>query len=273
MFDNLIVSKNSELLNLWIKDNFPNLADDSKDILRGTFRRTRNEMMNYNFEEREWKTDEVLYRFARKECLGILPSEENKKKNLGLTKGEFKTLVSQLKSGDETIIEKVYLSHFETCILILMRNANCTKEEANDSCMDALVEIRTDLLRDKIMYGNLKSYFTTRAINKFYKSKKGKKIDVQAIDDGISVKDEFNIEEDLLERDLKDMVKRAIEKLGEECRYILKQVYYEETNMNEISKKMNKNHGAIRKQASRCRSKLKEYISDSFYKQFAAYFE
>jgi len=255
-----------------IEEEYPGLLEDKEDLCNGAFRRIKNDVKKVDAQTASFNLSQLAFKYLIIECESTLPTERNIKNNLGLTKTAFKELINQLKAGDETIIEQVYLSHFEKCVAIVVKHSSCSKELAYECTMDALIEIRTDLQNEKISYGNLESYFTSRAMNKFYKRAKKKKIAEQPLPEGMEFYSDDLGKDSLIEKELNGLVRGAIKKLCEECQYILHLFYYQDLKMNEIGNQMNKSHEAVRKQASRCREKLKNYLGEKFYEQFSSHF-
>ncbi len=267
-FDRVITGPIKEQVPIWLNKLYPALKDDIEDLSIGVLRRVRNNIKKMEAPFKEYDLFVKAINFLKIECEASLPTEDNIQKNFGLTKNEFKVAVEKLKSGNEDLIEKVYLAHLEKCVAIISSQTSCSKQIAYDCTIDALLEIRTDLTRDKIRYGNLQSYFTTRAINKFYKREQKKKITLTELSETYEFYDELEDSDELVEREFKEMVREAVKKLCDDCSSLLRQFYFEEKKMVEIAKQMNKSHPAVRKQASRCREKLKKYIGEKFYKQF-----
>jgi len=256
----------------WIEKEYPSLILEKEDILFGVFRRLKNRLLKADLSTAEFNISQHLLEFLRVECESIIPTEENRKKNLGLDKGDFKKLLTALQAGDETLIEQVYLSHFKKCVNFLISSNHCSREVAYDCSIDALVEIRKDLLNNKIRYGNLGSYFTTRALSKLYKYNKKHKLKTLPISEDIDFLKEQEGDDALVQKELREILNTAMNNLCDECRFILKQFYYEERSLQEIGVDINKNYDAVRKQASRCRIKLKKYIGEKFYRQYEAFF-
>jgi len=271
-FNQKIVNPINLTLVHWIETEYPSLILEKEDILFGVFRRLRNRLLKIDLPNGESNISTYLLEFIQIECQSIIPNEENRKKNLGLDKATFKKLLAALQSGDETLIEKVYLSHFKRCVNFLVRNNNCSKEVAYDCSIDALVEIRKDLLNNKIRYGNLGSYFTNRAVSKLYKRNKKNKLITLPILEEVDFLKEREDEDALIQKELHEILNNAMNNLCDECRFILRQFYYEEKSLHEISDHLDKNYDAIRKQASRCRIKLKKYIGEKFYRQYTGFF-
>lgn len=267
-FDRVITGPIKEQVPIWLSKLYPALKDDLEDLSIGVLRRIRNNIKKMEAPFKEYDLFVKAVNFLKIECEASLPTEDNIQKNFGLTKKEFKDLVEKLKAGNEDLIEKVYLAHLEKCTAIVSRQTNCDKQTAYDSTIDALLEIRTDLIKDRIRYGNLQSYFTTRALNKYYKKEQKKKIKITELSETYEFYDDLEDRDELVEREFKGMVREAVRKLCDDCAYLLRQFYFEEKKMIEIAEQMNKSHQAVRKQASRCREKLKNHIGEKFYKQF-----
>lgn len=267
-FDRFIKTPLRNQIPIWLKELYPDLEDDVEDLSLGVLRRIRNSIKKMEHPLKEYDLFVNAVKFLKIECEASLPTPENIQKNFGLTKKEFMKAIDQLKSGNEDLIEKVYLTHFEKSVAIISKQTNCNKEIAYDSTMDALLEIRNDLTKDRIRYGNLQSYFTTRAINKYYKKQQKKKISVVQLPETMEFYDEEEDSDELAKREFIEIVHEAIRNLSDECSHLLRQFYFEEKKMQKIADQMNKSHQAVRKQATRCREKLKSLIGEKFYKQF-----
>ena len=267
-FDRMVRPPLKKQISIWLNKLYPNLVNDLEELSLGVLRRVRYSIKKMEQPYTEYDLLVKAEQYLKIECDASLPTPDNIQKNFGLTKIEFKEAINQLKCGDEYLIEKVYLAHFEKSMAIIINHTSCSKEMAYDATMDALLEIRTDLTKGRIRYGNLQSYFTTRAINKFYKKEQKKKLVIVQLPETMEFYDEEEDGDELIAREFKDMVRAAVKKLCDDCSYLLKQFYFEEIKLQEIAKQMNKSHQAVRKQASRCREKLKNHIGEKFYKQF-----
>jgi len=265
-FDLIIQSQYASTLRQWVEREYPVLSKDIDDILHNVSRRLKNQIRSYDFNVRSFNIEKYYWDFLKHECQISLPNEENKSKNMSLSKKEFKAMVSRLIAGDEALIEEIYLKQCKICMTNLIRSYNCTHEEAYESTIDALYELRKDLIKNKIMYGNLASYFNRRAALVLFKKKGKSKIDTVSLDYDMDFEEKKEIEE--VDEDVKEIIKKAISKLGSECKKIIKLFYFNEIKLEDISIELNKNHSAVRKQISRCRNKLRNYISQDFYYQF-----
>ena len=267
-FERIVEAPIKKQVPIWLNQLYPKLQDDLDDLTIGVLRRVRHSIKKIDTPFKDYDLFGKAMQFLKIECEASLPTIDNIEKNFGLTKTEFKEAVNQLKLGDEYLIEKVYLAHIEKCVAIISKQTNCSKDLAYDCTIDALLEIRNDLTNGKIRYGNLQSYFTTRAISKYYKKEQKNKIVLIQLPETVEFYDEKDDRDDLIENEFKEFVRAAMKKLCGDCAYLLRQFYFEETRMMEIAKQMNKSHEAVRKQATRCREKLQNLIGEKFYKQF-----
>jgi len=273
-FDEMIVQPLWPGLSERLAKNYPQIQAETKDILTDVFLKFRKQICKDSFDLANFDFKEQLLFLFTAECQLAIPNDEITEKNLNLSRKEFKSLLQQLRQGDETLIEKIYLSHFKKCIKYLVYQCQSNFDDAYASSMEALLEIRKDLIKGKIFYGNLDFYFTRRAKNKWFKLKikQNKLQDGTAIED-IDVEDQEYIESDIYATELKELVSEAIKKLCGDCKGIVRMYYFEEISLKEIAEMMDKTHAAIRKQVTRCRDKLRTHLGEDFYKKFAANFK
>ncbi len=252
----------------WIIKEYPSLISQKEDLKKAILRRFKNLILKTEIENNPIDFDKQFLQISKLECESNLPTEANRNKNFGLSKSEFVLMLKKLREGNEEIIERIFLSEFQKCTSILMSQTGCNKQEAYDLTMDALVEIRKEFLGDKILYGNLESYFITKSMNQFFRKNNKKRIEIAKfstdhyfIEDPIVEDEGFNLE-------LKELVHQAIESLSEECRDILKLYYFQEWSFQDIAIKLEKGYDAIRKQATRCRDKFKSNLKAKSFIRF-----
>ena len=121
-------------------DKYINIS--SIDILNDVFRKFQVLVKKWDTSKEVLDIKKELLSLVKKECKLAEPSPENRQKNLGLSRSEFKNLCTLLKQGDEKLIEKVYLAHFKQCKNYLIFKEAAGPEEAHNCSMDALYEIR-----------------------------------------------------------------------------------------------------------------------------------
>jgi len=195
-----------------------------------------------------------------------------RKKNFGLSEEEFQSLIEQLCKGNERLIDLIYVKHVKNCIIHLMQRRGSPYEEAYDCAIDAIIELQEDLVNNKLVYGNLESYFTNRASRIYYK--RTQIVRTQAFVDmqGIDMDEADKVDTQLIESELNELVAKAIKKLCPECESILKWHYFEEVPFTKIASSMGIKYNTAVQKATRCRNKLRALIGEDFYQQFKPYF-
>jgi len=156
-----------------------------------------------------------------------LESKKMENQNFGLSEAEFHEMVEAMRNGDTVFFERVYLSHFENCINYLIGKNHSIYwkkyEQAYTATMQALLEIRRELIEGKIAYGNLRFYFTKRAKMKLYKITKKAEVDIDILDRDF--KKDQNFLDAILSRELSATIKKALAKLGGKCQRLIQMKY------------------------------------------------
>lgn len=181
-------------------------------------------------------------------------------KNFDLTPEEFNALEIQLRKGDETLFQTIFLAHFDSCIKYLRNEYSLQHEKAYDITMDALLLFRRRLLEGKIRYGNLRFLFTQMASHIHLKQITRKpsmavKNEVQAL---------LHEEQYTLDADELNMLNKAWSKLGASCKTLLKRFYYQKETMKAIAEDFQKPSASLRKQKQRCIENLRDYYKKHY---------
>lgn len=194
------------------------------------------------------------------EALTIIVTRETNKyrrlmdKNFGLSEIAFNEMIHKMKNGDERIFEVVFLSHFEYCLNYIQGKYKASYENAYDASMNALLAFCKGLKDGSITYGNLKFLFTQMAGQYYFKwIRKDKN---QEPLEGIDMPEEVNN----FEQSSLDKLDKAWELLGDQCKNLLENVFYNKKPLTEIAKKHEKSPTAMRKQKQRCMEKLRGYF-------------
>lgn len=157
-------------------------------------------------------------------------------KNFGLTEATFTELVRALQQGKEKLFERIYFTHFEHCVNYLINHRGAKYEEAYSSTMNALLEIRKELIQGKIQYGNLAYFFTYRAGKKLSKMQQrgNAKLQMNNIE-GMDFKEESNFLETLQTKEMADYIGKALAGLCGDCMQLLRLYYYESMSWVKIA--------------------------------------
>lgn len=180
-------------------------------------------------------------------------------KNFDLSEEEFENLRAGLKRGDDSLFERIFLSHFEDCLAYLKSKFNIGHEEAYDTSMDTMLEFRRYLIEDRINYGNLRFLFTRMAAQRWMKKNKKEAM----VDTTDEIPEMLDIQQVHSDEELKVLDKAWI-KLSSECQKLLKQFYYDKIKLSAIAENIGKNASSLRKQKERCvntlRTNFQQYI-------------
>lgn len=196
----------------------------------------------------------------QKAISNIVSSESKKYKrlmdqNFGLSEEAFYEMLAQLKKGDETLYERIFLNHFDACMKFVERKYNASHNDAYDASMDTMLVFCRKLKQGTIEYGNLRFLFTQIAGQIYLKMvKKNKKIDTIA---GLEIEDEMSG----YDQESFKILSQAFDKMGERCSELIKQFYYNEQSLKEIAEQNNKTAVAVRKQKQRCMEKLRDFFN------------
>lgn len=174
-------------------------------------------------------------------------------RNFGLTQTQFEDLTLRLQQGDESLFETLFLTHYKSCLNILVRKYRAPHEEAYDAVMWAMLRMRQLVLENKVAYGNLESYVTRMAVNDYLKKQeRNREFPTDILPEGIQN------EEDWTDADSLNILDRAWEKIGEKCQVLLKGFYYDKTELKQLTTLLGDSSEAnTRKKKERCLIELR----------------
>ncbi|QMU64101.1 MAG: hypothetical protein GKR88_07225 [Flavobacteriaceae bacterium] len=181
-------------------------------------------------------------------------------KNFGLTQLEFEIMLEDMKMGNETLFEKIFLSQFEETITYLMHRYKVHYAQAYDVTMDTLLQFRIRLLGGKITYGNMRFLFTQMASQVLLDTFKTKETSLENINH-ILTENKMESNELLL-----DYLNKVWDMLSEKCQQLLKNYYYNKIPLNKIAIMSRESDQTLRKRKQRCL----ETLRTSFMKYYNA---
>ncbi|MEL6941446.1 MAG: sigma-70 family RNA polymerase sigma factor [Bacteroidota bacterium] len=176
-------------------------------------------------------------------------------RNFGLTQEHFDQLLKALQEGDDQLFERIFLSHFKSCMQYLIKNYRASKADAYDITMDTLLVFHKRMKAGKISYGNLRFLFTQMAGQHYKRWIKKETITADTLD--IMTHD---LPEKILDKNDLQVFERAWEHLGNNCKKILKAFYYESVALNDLAVELDKKPAAVRKQKQRCVEQLRVWF-------------
>ncbi|GEQ85304.1 RNA polymerase sigma factor [Patiriisocius marinistellae] len=173
-------------------------------------------------------------------------------------------LVDAIKSNDQNILKSLYQNNYKKVELHILKNSGSIAE-AKDVFQEAFLAMYQNVKADKFTPETetaLQGYLFTIARNKWrdvLRSSRFKK--TSTIDDTRhEAEDDFesNAFAETEQQHQLSLTMEAFKKLGEECRTLLKQFYFENKSMRDISTQNNLAEASTRNKKYRCIQKLKE---------------
>lgn len=174
--------------------------------------------------------------------------------NFGLKEEEFEEMLQKMKTGDDTLFEKIFLAQFEETISYLMYRYKTDQSMAYDATMDALLKFRKRLLDGKITYYNMRFLFTQMA-SQFITDGFKKRTKSLELSDHERMDEVEEVDDIIL-----DYLDKAWKLLGDQCSKLLENFYYKKIALNELATILGKSDAALRKQKQRCLETLRSYF-------------
>lgn len=185
----------------------------------------------------------------------------NKAKNFGLLESEFQEMCVQLKQGDESIFEKIFISHFKSCRAYLKSSLRASHDESHDATMNTLLNFRRSLILGRIKYGNLNFLFTQMAYYEVIKNRNQKGLNEDRNLEYYRTAS-INLQEE--EKQSHESLIFVLESLPIKQKELIIKHYYNNMQLNEIAKKEGVPSSTMRKRKERIlktiRTKLSEQI-------------
>ena len=172
--------------------------------------------------------------------------------NFVLTESAFRQMAENVQAGDNTGFEQVFLLHFEDCMNFVKRKYQASHTDAYDASMDALLYFHERLYAGKVYYGNLRFLFTQMACQHYLRRRKKAANHVV-----LTEKEDWPEELPSIPEEDQETLHRAWKRMGEQCRELLQQLFYENRSAQELSSESGQKPAAIRKRKQRCMTKLR----------------
>ncbi len=182
--------------------------------------------------------------------------------NFGLLEAEFRTMVHDLRQGNEHLFEHIFKKHFADCRRFLIVEKGVPSDDAYDLTIDTILEFRDLLIAGKVNYGNLRFLFTRIAYTSWLK-KNGRKLPTTDIDDiplSIADTDEMDWDDDSFAA-----LGKAWDLLEKKCQDTLRLRYYEGLQIQQIADLREAKANTVTQESKRCLAALKAL----FFKYFS----
>ena len=177
------------------------------------------------------------------------------------------TIAAARKAGDNQVMEKIFMDHQHYCINKLVNEKNCQQEEAEDIYVEAILNLRSRILTDRLSYlSNVRYYLGQTCVNMFYTRLKQK----QRWDRHVPDVERFFYESDYIIREEDYHYEQAIaitrtiwSKMKEKCKDIIHYFYVDRLRMEEIAQLMSFSSADVAKTTkARCLKKMLQMAKD-----------
>lgn len=182
-----------------------------------------------------------------------------------MTNIDFHTLRKQLIEGKNDSLRFIFEEYGSFCINNLVFKNKCTREDADDIFVDAVLNFREKVVTGKLTeMKSMKNYLYGTCMNMFkekLKKEKKKEVHFNVVKEGYKNRELRIFEEDDINEKRLAACKHAMKKLGTKCQQILKLFYFMNLPMSDIAVEMNFASGDVAKTIkSRCYKKWLEEI-------------
>jgi RNA polymerase sigma factor (sigma-70 family) len=172
-------------------------------------------------------------------------------------------IVIAIQNNNEQLLKQLYQANYKKVEYYVLQNSGSI-DQAKDLYQDAFMSMWQNVKDDKFVPQNetaLQGYLYTIAKNKwtdYLRSARFKKT--------TSIPDNFQASEEELDSNYfenenekkQHLISVAFKNLGEECKRVLQQFYFEKKSLKNIASQFNIGENSVRNKKYRCIQKLKE---------------
>ena len=173
-----------------------------------------------------------------------------------------RTLLRQLKAGDTgapSEIIGIYTPYLYTIASNIMA-PQLPREDIEEAVSDAFVELWTH--RAELLPGKLKPWLAAVVRNKAKDALRAHRLAEPLNDDLLEIACEDDAERELLQKELGELAREAVDSMGEPDREIFRRHYFLYQKTEEIAKSLGLKDTTVRTKLSRGRKRLKEYLTE-----------
>ena len=167
--------------------------------------------------------------------------------------------IAEIKNNEDEALTSIYQMYREDCITWLQKSYNCTREESLDIFQTTVVILYDNVISEKLSHltSDMKTYLMGIARNKALEMirKKKKSTYIEPLDSWVDY-----VKEDQEEAILEEQIlaaSKALNQIGDPCKSLLRYFYYQNKNMEDISKIMGyKNADTVKNKKYKCLKRL-----------------
>ncbi|MDT0556317.1 RNA polymerase sigma factor [Patiriisocius hiemis] len=172
-------------------------------------------------------------------------------------------IVVAIQNNNEQLLKQLYQDNYKKIEYYVLQNSGSI-DQAKDLYQEAFLSMWKNVKEDKFVPKNetaLQGYLYTIAKNKwtdYLRSARFKKTTGMPGNFQIKENEEDNSYFENETNNKQSLVSIAFKKLGEECKTVLKQFYFEKKSLKEIALQFNIGENSVRNKKYRCIQKLKK---------------
>jgi len=171
--------------------------------------------------------------------------------------------IQHIKEGSTAPLENLYRMVYETSMSKMKHIANCSKDDAEDAMMDAIITLRDAIMADRYENKNVSAYLITVAINKFRNKRKR---DQRLTDYNPSVIEHLLTDESSENDQQMKKVKAilmSINQITGKCNALLTRNLIDGIILKDLVAELDySNYDVIKTSKSRCIKKLRSLVSE-----------
>ena len=176
-----------------------------------------------------------------------------------------RTLLRQLKDGDTGALSEIialYTPYLHTIASNIMA-PQLPREDIEEAVSDAFVELWTH--RTELLPGKLKAWLAVVTRNKAKDALRSHKLAEPLNDDLLELACDGDLEKELLQKELGQLARQAVDTMGEPDREIFRRHYFLYQKTEEIAAVLNMNAATVRTHLARGRERLRVYFNERGY--------
>jgi RNA polymerase sigma factor (sigma-70 family) len=175
-------------------------------------------------------------------------------KNWGFSEADFNVLQAELVRGGESRFQQVFTQNYQRYTNYIRSEMNLSYDDASDVTVEAFVKIHRFLKEGRVAYGNLDAYSMQVIRNEYLMLLRKRK---QLPESDVEVSNLELLDEEYDESTLQQF-EQAFSRLGEDCRNLLQQHYFQKKAHRDIGVALNISEDASKTRTKVCRNKLRD---------------
>lgn len=176
------------------------------------------------------------------------------------------TDIQELKTGNTKPLIKIFEKNYEYCTQYVRSSTNCSKADAEDLVMDAIIVLREKIMLNAYSNENAQAFIVKVATNMWSnqqkKNRKRLPFEPHLLNGYLTVNDTEQVLDDDRQRQV-NITLHALKKLGNPCETILKRNLIDRIPLRNLAEELGyKNKDVMKTTKARCMKKLKLIIDE-----------